>query len=525
LNATVEAGGVVSVSGGANAAGNPFIAMHGTLNVDGSTSGVGTVNSDGKVNAGNGATLNTYHGGDPNLQNDGLITATGGLLSINGPLVTGNGTLLINTGAVLSINGTSSNTVQFNTGAILQLDAAARQTGLITAFGKGDSVDLKNALVTNLTASDQNGVTTVTAFSGGAFVNSFRLAGDYSLNDLALGSDNVGGSLVSYVDHSPAPAPTPAAPAPVVTPTPAPAPTLLLSLSEGRRGDAFVLNSDGTVQFGHGGTTDTLTGVKEIDFIDGREVFDPADHVASVVRLYQAALGRQPDQAGLHFWSTALANGTPLTALADSFLSSQEFTSRFGVGLGSADYVTRLYQNVLGRAPDPSGLAFYQGNLDSGAATRGQTLAAISESPENKAATASTVAAGIWDLDETSAEVARLYDTTLGRLPDASGLAYWSNTIKQGGSVLAVADSFVGSAEFTATYGALDNRSFVNTVYANTLHRAADQGGSDFWVNALAQGSTRAQVIVGFSESAEHQSNTAPNILANAPSDYGIRLA
>ncbi len=297
-----------------------------------------------------------------------------------------------------------------------------------------------------------------------------------------------------------------------------------LTINEGRRGDTFVLGSDGSVQVGHGGQVDTVSGIGEIKFIDGRVVFDPADPAASVTRLYRAALGRSPDQGGLVFWTASIKAGAPLVTLADGFLSSSEFTGRFGSGLANVDYVTRLYQNVLGRAPDASGLAFFTGDLDSGKASRAQTLVAISESAENKAVTAPVVAAGIWSPSASAAEVARLYDTTLGRLPDQGGLAYWTNAIDRGATLLDVANGFVGTPEFVATYAALDDRGFVQAVYANTLHRPADAEGTDFWVNALGSGMSRAQVTVGFSESAEHQSNTAANIMSDTPAQYGIRM-
>ena len=44
--------------------------------------------------------------------------------------------------------------------------------------------------------------------------------------------------------------------------------------------------------------------------------------------------------------------------------------------------MTLVYQNVLGRSPDASGLAYWRGQLDSGASTRGQVMTGFSESPE-----------------------------------------------------------------------------------------------------------------------------------------------
>jgi hypothetical protein len=41
------------------------------------------------------------------------------------------------------------------------------------------------------------------------------------------------------------------------------------------------------------------------------------------------------------------------------------------------------------------------------------------------------------------------------------------------------------------------------------LGRAGEAGGRDFWVNSLNTGTSRADVLVAFSESAENQVGTA----------------
>jgi len=68
-----------------------------------------------------------------------------------------------------------------------------------------------------------------------------------------------------------------------------------------------------------------------------------------------------------------------------------------------------------------------------------------------------------------------------------------------------VAAGFVASAEFTTTYGALDDDGFLTTIYHNILGREADAGGYAFWSHALDIGYTRAQLVAQFSESAENQ--------------------
>ena len=167
---------------------------------------------------------------------------------------------------------------------------------------------------------------------------------------------------------------------------------------------------------------DALAGVEVLAFADGRMVFDPDDPAARVTRLYEAALDRLPDQAGLNFWTGALQAGQPLSALASGFLESPEFAARFGALPDNGAFIDRLYLNVLGREADPAGKQGWLDLMNNGAG-RAQVLEGFSESAENKAGTALLIQTGIWDRSETAAEAARLYDTVFGRLPDAGGVS------------------------------------------------------------------------------------------------------
>ena len=273
--------------------------------------------------------------------------------------------------------------------------------------------------------------------------------------------------------------------------------------------------------------TDAVTGVEILSFADGRLVFDANDPAARVARLYEAALDRLPDQAGLNFWIGAVQGGQPLSALASGFLASNEFQSRFGgAATPNAAFVDQLYQNVLGRAGEAAGRDFWLNTLNSGAATRADVLVAFSESAENKAGTAALVQNGIWDRSEAAAGVARLYDTVFGRAPDLAGLTFWKEAIEAGAATLAqTAVAFTGSAEFRSQYDALGNREFANALYVNTLDRPADQAGLDYWTGVLNSGVGRADVALAFSESAEHVALTAADIQSENPARFGILFA
>lgn len=96
--------------------------------------------------------------------------------------------------------------------------------------------------------------------------------------------------------------------------------------------------------------------------------------VYPIVRLYEAAFGRVPDQAGLDFWVDVLrdevASGTSrsdaLDDISTKFVSSSEFTEQYGaVQSGSSEsFVRDLYNTVLRREPDQAGLDFWTSLAD-----------------------------------------------------------------------------------------------------------------------------------------------------------------
>lgn len=277
----------------------------------------------------------------------------------------------------------------------------------------------------------------------------------------------------------------------------------------GYRGTVLTPDGSGGQVFANAVTQDTVGPGTPIHFIDGTLYDSPADPAAQVLRLYRAALGRAPDQGGLAYWTQAVQGGTPLDTLSASFLGSAEFSARFG-GADPSGFVTQLYQNVLSRTPDAGGLNYWVGRLAQGT-SEASVLSGFSESDENKAGTSGLVNQGIWVPDPTATQIARLYDAVYGRKPDLGGLNYWLNAIETSGSTMQqVTNYLISSPEFLATYGGLSNGGFVQTLYQNTLHRAADAAGLNYWLGELATGMTsRAGVVLGFSESAEHQASTA----------------
>jgi surface protein len=114
-----------------------------------------------------------------------------------------------------------------------------------------------------------------------------------------------------------------------------------------------------------------------------------------------------------------------------------------------------------------------------------------------------------WDADTLGAKVYRIYQATLDRAPDTGGFEAWVGRLETGAlTTLGVVSGFVASREFQNVYGELGDAAFVSLLYENVLDRTADAAGSSAWLSRLSEGTSREEVVVGFSESAEFKNKT-----------------
>lgn len=266
--------------------------------------------------------------------------------------------------------------------------------------------------------------------------------------------------------------------------------------------------SNTAVSGGPEGGTDTLTNIEQARFVDGVLSFDADGVAAQVMRLYDAALDRAPDQSGLESLTQSVLSGSvSIQQLANAFLNSAEFQARYG-SLSNQAFVEQLYRFSLNREGDASGIASWTNALNSGTPRDGLLLL-FSESAEHRTLTSGAVAAGLWLPDAEALIIARLYDATFERLPDTSGLASWTGQLESGMPLLEIAAAFAGSAEFQTRYGNLSNQAFVEQIYRASLNREGDPAGIANWVGQMDQGASRASILMAFSESAEHVALTA----------------
>lgn len=249
---------------------------------------------------------------------------------------------------------------------------------------------------------------------------------------------------------------------------------------------------------------DTLVDVERLYFADGHIAYDDADPAAIALRLYDAAFNRTPSGQELNELAAKLAGGASITEAATYLIGTPAFAAAANTVSNQA-FVSQIYKNILDHDGDSAGIASWTSALETGTATRGAVLAALSESSEHQDLMRPLVQAGLFTVDETAGQVARLYGAAIDRLPDAPGLLFWLDSVKSGQHTLAdVADLFVKSAEFASTYGTLSDKDYVELIYKNVLDRTPADGEVQYWTGYLTDGfHDRGDVLLAFSDSAE----------------------
>ncbi len=267
-----------------------------------------------------------------------------------------------------------------------------------------------------------------------------------------------------------------------------------------------------------------------------------------VQKAYIALFGRPADPAGLTYWEAASATLSEAEVYAQ-LLDSAEFAATLQ-STDITEVLTHVYANVFGRTPDAPGLQFWLQGIEQAGSTSvalGQALADIVRAPTVGSADARTLNSKVKlaeilterlnDLDhapslngthlqasrdllntvtseplpaadvlerqaqqavdtageqlvaDLSTRVEKLYLVYLGRPATPSDLTQALQTLDEAnGDFDAVSTQVIDTnkSEFTAQYGNLDARDFIDALYQNGLNRAADTSGADYWAEVLA---------------------------------------
>ena len=226
-----------------------------------------------------------------------------------------------------------------------------------------------------------------------------------------------------------------------------------------------------------------------------------------ITRLYEAFLGRKPDEGGLRAWSDSLkSRKTTGAKVVYRFVYSDEFRNN---PLNNSDFVRAMYQTIFGREGDKAGVSSWIDILERGC-TRKKILAGFVNSDEMKKLCASLgIESGSYHSDEivdlhskVTFFVSRMYQSCLGRKYDESGLNTWVTSLVSGNMTGAnIAEGFFYSDEIKSKN--LSNQDFIRTAYIALLDREPDQTGMQSWINILNQTGDRTRIIRGFVKSDE----------------------
>ena len=137
----------------------------------------------------------------------------------------------------------------------------------------------------------------------------------------------------------------------------------------------------------------------------------------------------------------------------------------------TSKFIESLYEKVLYRAPDKSGLTYWEEQLvDDHLSVTEITNEFISSK----------------EFHIKIAPIVALYHFVLGREPDKEGLEYWIGESKKGVSTDKIASFFMESNEYSSLMSNdITDDTFIETLYSNGFNRASDTEGKAYWLEIL----------------------------------------
>lgn len=130
-----------------------------------------------------------------------------------------------------------------------------------------------------------------------------------------------------------------------------------------------------------GGGLDVLTNIENLRFGTIELVMKSAlDQTETVASLYEAMFDRGADAGGLRFWTDSVLGGMNSELSVATFFTQAPEDSV--AQLTNAQFITRMYEYGLDRAPDQAGYTYWLNLLNTQQATRGEILLSFVDSTE-----------------------------------------------------------------------------------------------------------------------------------------------
>ncbi|MBW7850417.1 MAG: DUF4214 domain-containing protein [Rhodospirillales bacterium] len=176
-----------------------------------------------------------------------------------------------------------------------------------------------------------------------------------------------------------------------------------------------------------------------------------------ITQLYVGYYNRAPDPEGLNYWVGRYAAGMSLVEIAESFAVQTESTDNY-VYLkypniaDSSSFITAIYNNLFGRAPDAEGLAYWKNELDTGSVSAAKMIVAVINGAQGDDATmvANKVDVGIYYAEQFLSKTWTAADNLAGATSVLSGVTADTATVTTG---KAAADTEVAAEDDANTVG------------------------------------------------------------------------
>jgi hypothetical protein len=185
-----------------------------------------------------------------------------------------------------------------------------------------------------------------------------------------------------------------------------------------------------------------------------------------VTAQYSTFLHRTPDNAGLQNAVAELSAGTPPETVEAQIVASDEYFKNHGSN--STQWVTGLYNDLLGRGADTAGLNAWVNDLAAGS-SRIQVALDFTTGAERE---------GIIITND--------YVNFLRRSPEPGAVNVWLAFLAQGHNRNDVAINILGSTEFFNLRGG-DSSNFIIGVYQDILNRTPSTTEIGSWLNVYLQ--------------------------------------
>lgn len=196
-----------------------------------------------------------------------------------------------------------------------------------------------------------------------------------------------------------------------------------------------------------------------------------------VDNLFMDLLKRASDDAGRAYYVAQLNNGIAWSAVANQIMGSTEFHQVL---------VKSAYTRILARAADAGGLDYWTGFLDKGGTVR-QMEIQMGSSEE--------FFQGVGKGNNTD-YVKALYTRLLNRTADTDGLKFYTDQLAAGVPRAAVVAQVLASPE--------GEKIFVDLAFTQVLNRTADKDGETFWVSQMGSGKSETDIIFALATSQEY---------------------